>query len=213
MIDVEKVDFFCNPVSGDKEYARISGPRKASEIELFRQVWVKYGMVWYGYLFRSDIHCTHIVNFLHRHVTQHFEFFIKFFIALFANNWIRWHVWHSFEISPTPSAKSKDCGCIGVEYHGTPHENGMYRVHMRVRIECAIFLWIYRSITKWHMRIYLRQPWQSPKNHQQAWQLQLKIGCCEKKPLWRKNNHKFNKRIAGIQGQRHYFFTILKVVL
>jgi hypothetical protein len=72
-------------------------------------------MVWYGYLFRSYIHCTHIVNFLHRHVTQHFGFFIKFVIALFANNWIGWHVWHSFEISPTLSAKSKDCGCIGVE--------------------------------------------------------------------------------------------------
>jgi hypothetical protein len=33
-------------------------------------------MVWFGYLFRSDIHCTHIVNFLHRHVTEHFEFFL-----------------------------------------------------------------------------------------------------------------------------------------
>jgi hypothetical protein len=41
-------------------------------------------MVWYGYLFRSDIHFTHVVNFLHQHVTQHFEFVIIFF-ALFAN--------------------------------------------------------------------------------------------------------------------------------
>jgi hypothetical protein len=31
--------------------------------------------VWYGYLFRSDIHFTHVVNILHQHVTQHFKFF------------------------------------------------------------------------------------------------------------------------------------------
>jgi hypothetical protein len=29
----------------------------------------EYGMVWYGYLFRSDIHFTHVVNFLYQHVT------------------------------------------------------------------------------------------------------------------------------------------------
>jgi hypothetical protein len=39
---------------------------------LFRQ---ESRMVWYGYLFRSDIHFTHIVNILHQHVPQHFEFF------------------------------------------------------------------------------------------------------------------------------------------
>jgi hypothetical protein len=32
-------------------------------------------LVWYGYLFMSDIHFTHVVNILHRHVTQHFQFF------------------------------------------------------------------------------------------------------------------------------------------
>jgi hypothetical protein len=32
-------------------------------------------MVWYGYLFRYDIHLTHIFKILYQHVTQHLEFF------------------------------------------------------------------------------------------------------------------------------------------
>jgi hypothetical protein len=74
-----------------------------------------YGMVWYGYLFRSDIHFTHVVNILHLHVTQHWVFSIKFIIEVFAKLWFRWHACNSFKISPTPSAKSEDCGCVGVE--------------------------------------------------------------------------------------------------
>jgi hypothetical protein len=56
-----------------------------------------YGMVWYGYLFRSDIHFTHIVNILHWHVTQHFEFFLLHLSLYICKLWFRWHVWHSFE--------------------------------------------------------------------------------------------------------------------
>jgi hypothetical protein len=85
-------------------------------------------MLWYGYLFRSDIYFTHtgIVNILHQNVTQHFEFLLSK-LSLYYLQTLLTVACLTFIWNQTNTMCKVDCGCISVESEnedGRLHDHG-----------------------------------------------------------------------------------------